>query len=127
MRISDWSSDVCASDLQRSLPLSGITVLDLSHVYNGPYAALLMALAGAEVIKIEPTGGEHLRSRGDAGGAAMAFAMLNSNKKSLALDLKSARGKQILLDLARQADVLVENFSPESGRATCRERGCQAV
>src|SRR3546814_9270149 len=71
-----------------------------------------MARAGAEVIKIEPTGGEHLRSRGDAGGAAMAFAMLNSNKKSLALDLKSARGKQILLDLARQADVLVENFSP---------------
>ena len=48
-------------------PLSGITVLDLSHVYNGPYAALLMALAGATVIKIEPLHGEHLRSRGDLG------------------------------------------------------------
>src|SRR3546814_15274900 len=59
--------------VQRSLPLAGITVLDLSHVYNGPYATLLMALAGAEVIKIKPTGGEHLRSRGDPGGAAMAF------------------------------------------------------
>lgn len=99
-------------EVSQSLPLAGVTVLDLSHVYNGPYATLLMALAGAEVIKIEPTGGEHLRSRGDAGGAAMAFAMLNSNKKSLTLNLKSAAGKQILLDLARQADVLVENFSP---------------
>ena len=48
-------------------PLSGITVLDLSHVYNGPYAAFLMALAGANVIKIEPLHGEHLRSRGDLG------------------------------------------------------------
>lgn len=97
---------------ERPLPLAGITVLDLSHVYNGPYATMLMALAGADVIKIEPTTGEHLRSRGDSGGAAMAFAMLNSNKKSLTLNLKSAQGKQIFLDLARQADVLVENFSP---------------
>ncbi len=45
-------------------PLSGIAVIDLSHVYNGPYATFLMALAGAEVIKIEPPQGEHLRSRG---------------------------------------------------------------
>jgi formyl-CoA transferase len=96
----------------RSLPLAGITVLDLSHVYNGPYATMLMALAGADVIKIEPTSGEHLRSRGDSGGAAMAFAMLNSNKKSMTLNLKSAAGRQIFLDLVRQADVLVENFSP---------------
>src|SRR3546814_18650045 len=87
-----------------------------------------MALAGAEVIKIEPTGGEHLRSRGDAGGAAMAFAMLNSNKKSLALDLKSSRGKQILLELARQPHALVENFphcTPERrgiGPAWLKER-----
>ena len=50
-------------------PLAGITVIDLSHVYNGPYAAFLMAMAGAEVIKVEPRGGEHLRSRGDMGGA----------------------------------------------------------
>lgn len=97
---------------ERTLPLAGVTVLDLSHVYNGPYATLLLALAGAEVIKIEPRSGEHLRSRGDAGGAAMAFAMLNSNKKSMTLNLKSAEGKRILLDLAKRADVLVENFSP---------------
>jgi hypothetical protein len=65
-------------------PLSGITVLDLSHVYNGPYAAFLMALAGATVIKIEPLHGEHLRSRGDLGGADLPFAMLNSRAKKAA-------------------------------------------
>src|SRR3546814_16584622 len=81
--------------IQRSLPLAGITVLDLSHVYNGPYATLLMALAGAEVIKIEPTGGQHLPSRGAARGAARALATLNSNKKSQALDPTTARGNQI--------------------------------
>jgi formyl-CoA transferase len=95
-----------------SHPLSGITVIDLSHIYNGPYATFLMAMAGARVIKIEPHEGEHLRVRAALGGAALPFAMLNANKDSLALDLKSERGKNILLDLVRTADVLVENFAP---------------
>ena len=51
----------------RSYPLSGITVIDLSHVYNGPYATFLLAMAGANVIKVKPFYGEHLRSRGDMG------------------------------------------------------------
>ena len=93
-------------------PLSGVTVIDLSHVYNGPYAALLMALAGARVIKVEPKGGEHLRSRGDMGGADLPFAMLNSNKETVTLNLKDERGKALLRDLVRRADVLVENFAP---------------
>lgn len=96
----------------RALPLEGVTVIDLSHVYNGPYATFLMAMAGARVIKVEPRGGEHLRSRGDAGGAAMAFAMLNSNKESLTLNLKSDGGKEVLRRLVGSADVLVENFAP---------------
>lgn len=100
------------SPLSRPLPLSGVTVLDLSHVYNGPYATFLMALAGAKVIKIEPKSGEHLRSRGDSGGAAMAFAMLNSNKLCMTLDLKTREGVALLRELAANADVLVENFSP---------------
>jgi CoA:oxalate CoA-transferase len=75
-------------------PLSGITVLDLSHVYNGPYATFLMAMAGASVIKIEPFEGEHLRSRGDMGGAALPFAMLNSK------------------EMAQKSDILIENFAP---------------
>lgn len=97
---------------QPQYPLSGITVIDLSHVYNGPYAAFLMAMAGAEVIKVEPPGGEHLRSRGDMGGAAFAFAMLNSNKKSVTLNLKTEKGRGLLKELAARADILVENFAP---------------
>ncbi len=97
----------------RTLPLDGVTIIDLSHVYNGPYATFLMAMAGARVIKVEPRGGEHLRSRGDAGGAAMAFAMLNSNKESLTLNLKTQAGRTILERLVAKADVLVENFAPD--------------
>jgi crotonobetainyl-CoA:carnitine CoA-transferase CaiB-like acyl-CoA transferase len=93
-------------------PLSGITVLDLSHVYNGPYATLLMAMAGANVIKIEPLTGEHLRSRGDMGGAALPFAMLNSNKKPVTLNLKSEKGRELLREMVARADILVENFAP---------------
>ena len=93
-------------------PLAGITVLDLTQIYNGPYATFMMARAGAEVIKIEPPGGEHLRKRQGAGGAALPFAMLNANKKSITLNLKSEGGLGLLRDLVKQADILVENFAP---------------
>jgi CoA:oxalate CoA-transferase len=93
-------------------PLSGITVIDLSHVYNGPYATFLMAMAGANVIKVEPFSGEHLRSRGDMGGAALPFAMLNSNKKPVTLNLKAVEGRELLKEMAARADILVENFAP---------------
>lgn len=93
-------------------PLEGVVIVDLTQIYNGPYATYLMALAGATVIKIEPPGGESLRRRGVVGGAALPFAMLNGAKKSLCLDLKSELGKRALLDLVAGADVLVENFSP---------------
>lgn len=96
----------------RPQPLAGITVIDLSHVYNGPYATFLMALAGANVIKVEPFEGEHLRSRGDMGGADLPFAMLNSNKKPVTLNLKAEEGKQLLRELVAKADILVENFAP---------------
>jgi formyl-CoA transferase len=93
-------------------PLSGITVIDLTQIYNGPYATFLMALAGATVIKVEPKTGENLRSRGDLGGVAYPFAMLNSNKKPVTLDLKSEHGKQLLRELVGKADILIENFAP---------------
>jgi formyl-CoA transferase len=98
--------------LCRAKAAGEITVIDLSHVYNGPYATLLMALAGARVIKVEPKGGEHLRSRGDMGGADLPFAMLNSNKETVTLNLKDARGKELLRDMVKRADVLIENFAP---------------
>jgi len=97
----------------KNLPLSGIVVIDLSHVYNGPYATFLMAMAGAEVIKVEPHQGEHLRSRGDMGGVDYPFAMLNSNKKPVTLNLKDQRGCALLKEMAARADILVENFAPD--------------
>lgn len=96
----------------RSLPLAGITVVDLGQIYNGPYCSFLLAMAGAKVIKIEAKGGEHLRRRSVVGGAAVAFAMLNSNKSFATLDLKSQRGKELLHAMVQRADVVVENFAP---------------
>ncbi|MEO7402415.1 MAG: CoA transferase, partial [Burkholderiales bacterium] len=93
-------------------PLHGVTVVDLGQIYNGPYATFLMAMAGARVIKIEPQGGEHLRRRGVVGGAALPFAMLNANKIAVTLNLKSSRGKALLIDMVKRADVLLENFAP---------------
>lgn len=99
---------------EQRLPLTGVAVLDLTHIYNGPYATFLLAMAGATVIKIEPQEGEHLRHRAEGGGASVPFAMLNSNKHAITLNLKTPRGKRILLDMAKKADVVVENFSPDA-------------
>jgi len=95
-----------------ALPLDGVVVVDLSQIYNGPYATFLLAAGGATVIKVEPREGESLRRRGVVGGAALPFAMLNGCKQSLALDLKSDAGKEVLRDLVCGADVVVENFAP---------------
>jgi len=94
-----------------SLPLEGIRVLDLTQIYQGPYCGFLMAMAGAEVIKIEPRGGERLRGGGGA-KTQLSFAMLNSNKKSITLDLKKDAGKDLLKQLVQQADILLENYAP---------------
>lgn len=98
--------------MSRPLPLSGITVVDLGQIYNGPYCTFLMAMAGAKVIKIESRGGEHLRRRSVVGGAALPFAMLNSNKTFVTLNLKSEKGKELLKEMVRRADILIENFAP---------------
>ncbi len=92
-------------------PLEGVRVLDLGQIYNGPYAGFLLAHAGADVVKVEPPGGEVLRKRGGL-GVSMALTTLNTNKRGLAIDLKNPRGKALLIDLARKADVLLENFAP---------------
>jgi formyl-CoA transferase len=105
------AGDSAASGAARA-PLEGVTVIDLSHVYNGPYATFLMAMAGARVIKVEPFQGEHLRSRGDLGGAALPFAMLNANKEPVTLNLKHERGRELLRMMVGRADILIENFAP---------------
>ena len=96
----------------RAYPLAGVTVIDLGQIYNGPYCTFMMAMAGAHIIKIEPKGGEHLRRRGVVGGAALPFAMLNSNKTFATLNLKSERGRELLRAMVTRADILVENFAP---------------
>ena len=93
-------------------PLTGLVVLDLGQIYNGPYCSFLLARAGATVIKIEPPGGENMRRRAVVGGAILPFAMLNSNKRFITLNLKSEAGRDLLLDLSVKADVVVENFAP---------------
>jgi CoA:oxalate CoA-transferase len=96
-----------------NMPLAGVTVIDLGQVYQGPYATLMMAKAGADVIKVEPLDGDSTRRRGPTGGGGtLPFGMLNANKRCVTLNLKSARGKEILIALARRGDVLLENFAP---------------
>jgi crotonobetainyl-CoA:carnitine CoA-transferase CaiB-like acyl-CoA transferase len=88
-------------------------VLDFGQIFQGPYATLLMAKAGADVIKIEPPHGEPLRRRAAPGkSATLPFAMLNQNKRAVTLNLKHARGRELLFEMAKRADVLLENFSP---------------
>ncbi len=97
----------------RALPLAGVRVIDLGQIYQGPYATLLMAMAGAEVIKVEPPGGEPLgRREAVGGGASVPMALLNSNKRAVTLNLKQARGRALLVELVKQGDVLLENFAP---------------
>ncbi len=100
-----------SSQNPRNLPLDGVTVVDLGQVYQGPYATLLMAKAGANVVKVEPPVGEPARRRAGT-GATFPFAMLNSNKRAVTLNLKLPRGRELLIEMVKRADVLLENFSP---------------
>ena len=104
----------------RPLPLAGVKVLDICQVMAGPYACMLLADLGADVIKVEPPGG------GDQTRGAMGFKMkgddslgflnMNRNKRSLTLNLKSPAGKAVLLRLVEQADILIENYRPGAMR-----------
>lgn len=95
-----------------SLPLANVRVIDLTRIYSGPYCTFLMAMAGAEIIKIEPPEGESLRKRDGRHSASLPFAMLNANKRFVTLNLKSKQGAEILAELLSTADVMVENFRP---------------
>jgi CoA:oxalate CoA-transferase len=95
-----------------TLPLEGIRVIDLGQIYAAPYCTLQLAYMGADVIKIEPPGsGELLRHpEASPGGVNYSFLMLNAHKKSVTLNLKHRRGREIALALLESADVLVENY-----------------
>jgi crotonobetainyl-CoA:carnitine CoA-transferase CaiB-like acyl-CoA transferase len=94
-------------------PLSGLLVLDFSTLLPGPLAGLMLAEAGAEVIKIERPGGEDARRFAPfVDGESAAFAMLNRGKKSMAFDLKDKADRQRLVPLIQRADILLEQFRP---------------
>ena len=94
--------------------LQGITVIDLTRVLAGPYCTMFLADMGANVIKVEVPGkGDDTRTYAPSfHGESAYFINLNRNKRSLTLNLKSAKGKQILTDLVKKADILIENFRP---------------
>ena len=98
-----------------SQPLAGIVVADFSHVMAGPYATHLLRMLGAEVIKIEPKGGDNFRSYGADrryDGMSPAFIAANAGKKSIALDLKDSADLAIAQAIIARANVLIENFRP---------------
>ncbi|MGH8641119.1 MAG: CaiB/BaiF CoA transferase family protein [Burkholderiales bacterium] len=97
-----------------ALPLDGVKVLDFTAIMAGPYCTLMLADMGADVIKIEsfPEGDGSRKFDPKVNGESYCFAVLNRNKKSVALDMKSARGKDIFMKLAQGADILIENYRP---------------
>ena len=91
----------------------GLKVVDLTSSLNGPFGTMFLADYGAEVIKVEPLGGDQCRTWGpleEKSGESAFFCSFNRNKKSTALNLKSEKGRQMLYDLVKDADVLVENY-----------------
>ena len=96
--------------------LTGIRVLDLTHMLSGPYGAMILADLGADTIKIEPLGGEGTRKllandpKNSVDGMGAYFLTLNRNKKSIAIDLKHEQGLEVFYDLVRESDVVISNF-----------------
>lgn len=96
-----------------ALPLQGIRVIDFSHMAAGPWAGALLGELGADVIKVQsPQGDGSLRADPKKGGISTNYATLNTNKRSISLDLKEEKGHRIAIDLLKTADVLLVNFKP---------------
>ena len=104
--------------MERKKPLEDIVVLDLTRVLAGPYCAMILANLGAKLIKVErPKTGDDSRSFGPyKNGQSAYFVSLNRGKKSIAIDLKNPEGKQIIKELAKVSDVVLENFRPGTTR-----------
>lgn len=94
-------------------PLSGFRILDLSAVISGPFGTMILADQGADVIKVEPTGGDFTRAAGNRmKGMSASFLNNNRNKRSIAVDLKAPGGVDLIKRLAQDCDVFVQNFRP---------------
>ncbi len=97
---------------QTPQPLSGLRVVEFTHMVMGPTCGMVLADMGAEVIKVEPIDGD--RTRFLLGAGAGFFPMFNRNKKSIAIDLRNEVGAQTARELAASADVVLENFKPNT-------------
>jgi crotonobetainyl-CoA:carnitine CoA-transferase CaiB-like acyl-CoA transferase len=95
------------------LPLEGVRVLDLTNVMAGPYCSMVLGDLGAEVIKLESLDGDSTRNfEPKVNDESYCFAVLNRNKKSIAVDMKAPAGRDIVLKLAERSDIVIENFRP---------------
>ena len=94
--------------------LKGIRILDMTHVQAGPTCSQLLAWMGADVIKFEPPQGDATRGqlRDVPGADSLYFTMLNCNKRSITVNMKSAEGKEVFVDLLKKCDIMMENFGP---------------
>jgi len=94
--------------------LKGVRILDMTHVQAGPTCSQLLAWMGADVIKLEPPQGDATRGqlRDIPSADSLYFTMLNCNKRSITVNMKSAEGKQIFVDLLKKCDIIMENFGP---------------
>ena len=96
-----------------TLPLDGVRVLDLTTMVSGPIATMLLAEQGADVIKIESPTGDYMRRVGtEHKGMTSSFLTCNRGKRSMRVDIKQAKGLELVLELTKNADVLVQNFRP---------------
>ena len=95
-------------------PLAGIKIIDLTRFIAGPFCTMLLADMGADVIKIEPPGGDDSRDAGAdfLGGESALYISVNRNKRGLCMDIRKERGLRIFLELIKDADVLIENYRP---------------
>ena len=107
-----------SEEISTRTALEGVKVLDLTHYITGPYCTKLLADFGADVVKVERPGGDpgrrippffHDQAESEK---SLLFLYLHTNKRSVTLNLKAHRGRQLLIDLAKESDILVENFSP---------------
>ncbi len=104
-----------SSVIDNLAPLSGLRVLDLSRILAGPFCTQILGDLGAEIIKVEKIGeGDGTRAWGPpfVEGESTYFMSVNRNKKSIAIDIANQTGKEIVLDLVKKSDILIENFLP---------------
>jgi len=109
-------------------PLAGLRVVEMGQLLAGPFAGTILGYFGAEVIKVEPPTGDPIRQwREVKDGNSLWYYSLARNKKSVTLDLKAERGRELAFDLLTKADIVIENFRPGHGKLGTGTRRYQST